>query len=75
MFHVLDQSGVVYTGNLSQSTQYVAENYGNRLDEVVRSGIRILYTDMLHSLAHAREVVLGSNSPDLWRPLKDWQVD
>ncbi len=73
MFHVLDHSDVVYTGDLSQSTQYVIEHYGKRLDEAVQAGIRILYTDMLHSLNHAKEAVLGR--PDLWHPIEDWKVD
>jgi hypothetical protein len=73
MFHVLDQADVVYTGDLSQSTQYVIEHYGKKIDEAVRSGIKILYTDMLHSLSHAKEIVLGT--PDIWRPIADWEVD
>jgi hypothetical protein len=75
MFHVLDNSGVVYTGDLSESTQYVIEHYGQRLDEAVRSGIKILYTDMLHSLTHAKEIVRGSANPELWHPIDDWRVD
>ena len=73
MFHVLDHSDVVYTGDLSQSTRYVIEHYGKGLDEAVQSGVRILYTDMLHSLSHARESVLGR--PDPWHPIEDWKVD
>lgn len=75
MFHVLDNSGVVYTGNLSESTQYVIDHYGQRLDEAVRSGIKILYTDMLHSLTHAKEIVCGHPSHELWHPIDDWRVD
>ncbi len=75
MFHVLDHSGVVYTGDLSQSTQYVIEHYGQRLDEAVRAGIKILYTDMLHGLQHAKEIVRGHPSPELWHPIDDWRVD
>jgi hypothetical protein len=73
MFHVLDHADVVYTGDLSQTTQYVIEHYGRKIDEAVRSGIRILYTDMLHSLNQAKDIMLGS--PDLWNPVEDWQVD
>jgi hypothetical protein len=73
MFHVLDHANVVYSGDLSQSTQYVIEHYGKKLDEAARLGVRILYTDMLHSLNQAKETVLGS--PNLWRPLKVWQID
>ena len=73
MFHVLDHSDIVYTGDLSQSTQYVIDHYGKKLDEAVRSGIKILYTDMLHSLNHAKEAVLAS--PNDWHPIEDWKVD
>ncbi|MDP1653683.1 MAG: hypothetical protein Q8L56_13265 [Rhodocyclaceae bacterium] len=75
MFHVLDHTDVVYSGDLSQSTQYVIEHYGKQLDEAVRSDIKILYTDMLHSLDQAKESALGSRSPDLWHPIEDWKVD
>jgi hypothetical protein len=39
----------------------------------IRSGIKILYTDMLHSLKHAKETVRAT--PDLWHPIEDWKVD
>lgn len=73
MFHVLDHADVVYTGDLSQSTQYVIERYGKKLDEAVRAGISILYSDARHSLQQAREMV--RESTDLWRPIEDWKVD
>ncbi len=50
MFHVLDHSELVYSGDLSQATRYVLEHSGKRLDEAIRSGIRILYSDALHAL-------------------------
>lgn len=50
MFHVLDHSDLVYSGDLSQATQYVLEHSGKRLDEAIRSGVRILYSDALHAL-------------------------
>jgi hypothetical protein len=53
MFHVLDHADVVYTGYFSDSTQYVIEHYGARLDEAIRSGIRILYSDALYSLTQS----------------------
>lgn len=53
MFHVLDHAEVVYSGDLSQATQYVIDHSGKRLDEAIRSGIRILYSDALHGLAQA----------------------
>ncbi|MBI5900638.1 MAG: hypothetical protein HZB40_15575 [Rhodocyclales bacterium] len=54
MFHVLDHTDLVYSGDLSQATQYVLEHSGKRLDEAIRSGIRILYSDALHSLQLGR---------------------
>lgn len=76
MFHVLDHADVVYSGEyLSQSTQYVTEHYEIGLDEAVRAGIKILYTDMLHTLSHAKEIVLGGNCLEYWHPIEDWQVD
>ena len=71
MFHVLDHADVVYSGDLSQATQYVIEHSGKRLDEAIHSGIRILYSDALHSLNQAR----GTVSPDYWDPLEDWLID
>lgn len=62
MFHVLDHADVVYTGELSDSTRYVIEHYNKTLDEAVRSGIKILYTDALHSLRQVREIVLNGES-------------
>lgn len=50
MFHVLDHANLVYSGDLSQATRYVIEHSGKRLDEAIHSGIRILYSDALHSL-------------------------
>lgn len=64
MFHVLDHEAVVCSGNLSEATQYVLEYSGESLDEAVRNGMRILYTDALHSL---RQAVC----PDYWDPTDD----
>jgi len=71
MFHVLDHSELVYSGDLSQATQYVIEHSGKRLDQAIRSGIRILYSDALHSLTQARQSV----SPGYWAPIDDWLLD
>ena len=59
MFHVFDHAAVVYSGELSQATQYVIEHYGQSLDDAIRSGIKIAYTDPLHSLKEARQVMRG----------------
>jgi hypothetical protein len=75
MFHVLDHADVVYTGDLSQSTQYVIEHYGKKLDDAVRSGIKILYSDALHGLNQVRKTMLGPSSNDLWQPIEDWRID
>lgn len=66
MFHVLDHAAVVYTGELSQTTQYVIEHYGQRLDEAIRSGIRIVCADQANS---------RSSVPDFWMPIDDWELD
>ena len=64
MFHVLDHTDLVYSGDLSQATQYVLEHSGKCLDEAIRSGIRILYSDALHSLRLGR---CASTPADLTR--------
>jgi hypothetical protein len=62
MFQVLDHSAVVYIGELSQATQYVIEHYGKKLDEAIRSGIRIDYADPHRrvSVSAVGEAVLAS---------------
>jgi hypothetical protein len=62
MFHVLDHEVVVYTGELSESTQYVIEHYGKRFDDAIRSGILILYTDPSHCLHDVRQRILDGFS-------------
>lgn len=57
MFHVLDHTDLVYSGDLSQATQYVLERSGKRLDEAIRSGIRILYSDAQHRMKLGRCLV------------------
>ncbi len=74
MFHVLDHSDIVYSGELSQATQYVIEHTGKNLDEAICSGIKILYTDALHGLNETKWAVLG-RSQDYWNPIEDWQID
>lgn len=64
MFHVVDHACVVYTGELSQSTQYVIDRYGKNLDDAIRSGIRILDTHSLRDLDEGRKTVLGINLDD-----------
>ena len=60
MFQVLDHAAVVYTGELSQTTQYIIEHYGKKLDEAIRSGIKIAYTDIpsaAESTGQARNII------------------
>jgi hypothetical protein len=75
MFHVIDHADVVYTGELSQATRYVAEHYGNQIDEAIRSGIRIAYTDPLHGMEETGQEPPESKVPDFWKPFEDWTVD
>ena len=75
MFHVLDHADVVYTGELSQTTQYVIEHYGQKLDDAIRSGIKIVYADPFRSLNQAGELGLRSSVPDFWMPIEDWELD
>jgi hypothetical protein len=62
MYHVLDHEVVVYTGELSQSTQYVIEHYGKKFDDVIRSGILILYSDPAHCLHDVMNRMLHGNA-------------
>lgn len=75
MFQVLDHATVVYIGELSQTTQYVIERYGKKLDEAIRSGIRIAYVDPHLLLDAAGEPILASPVPDFWKPFEEWEID
>jgi hypothetical protein len=75
MFHVLDHAALVYSGGLSQATQYVIERYGKKLDEAIQSGIKIAYTDPFHGVNEARQTISGNTVPDFWAPFDDWMVD
>ncbi len=59
MFHVLDHADLVYSGDLSQATQYILERSGKRLDEAIRSGIRILYSDAQQGVKLGRRLAAG----------------
>ncbi len=61
MFHVLEHADLVYSGDLSQATQYILEHSGKRLDEAIRSGLRILYSDAMHGLKLGAGV--GASAP------------
>lgn len=60
MFHVLDHADLVYSGDLSQATQYILERSGKRLDDAIRSGIRILYSDAQHGVKLGRGLATNS---------------
>lgn len=75
MFQVLDHANVVYIGELSQTTQYVIEHYGKKLDEAIRSGIRIAYADPNRRLNAVGEAILASPVPDFWKPVEEWEID
>ena len=70
MFQVLDQGDVVFTGELSQTTQYVIEHYGNTLDGAIRSNVKISYVDPRFGFSQGRETMR-----DFWAPIEDWEVD
>lgn len=75
MFHVLDHADVVYTGELSQATQYVIDHYGNKLDGAIRSGIRIAYADPHLQWNGIEETSNDSASRNFWQPVEDWEID
>ena len=70
MFQVLDHAAVVYTGELSQTTQYIIERYGKKLDDAIKSGIKIVYTDPIQ--IDTRRTV---QVPDSWKLFDDRTVD
>lgn len=71
MFHVLDHAEVVYSGDLSQATRYVIEHLGKSLDEAIRSGIRILFSDESHRPPKGQ----ATASPAYWNRVEDWEID
>ena len=75
MFHVLDHGDVVFTGELSQTTQYVIDRYGNSLDGAIRSGVRISYADPHFGFNEVGETVGRSGVRDFWAPIEDWEID
>lgn len=75
MFQVLDHATVVYIGELSQTTQYVIEHYGKRLDEAIRSGIRIAYADPHPRMNAVGDAILVNPVPDFWKPFEEWEID
>ena len=75
MFQVLDHGEVVFTGGLSQTTQYVIDHYGNTLDGAIRSGVRISYVDPHFGSHEVGETIPGRTVRDFWGPIEDWEID
>ena len=75
MFQVLDHADVVYTGELSQATQYVIDHYDHKLDGAIRSGIRIAYADPLLQWKEVAETSNASAARSFWQPIEDWEID
>jgi hypothetical protein len=73
MFQVLDHAAVVYTGELSQTTQYIIDHYGKKLDEAIRSGIKIAYADVIRN--EGEQDVSARTVPYCWKPFEDGEVD
>lgn len=71
MFHVLDHAEVVYSGDLSQATHFIIERLGKSLDEAIRSGVRILFSDESGRRSEAQ----ASTSPAYWDRVEDWEID
>lgn len=75
MFQVLDHDDVVYTGELSQATQYVIDHYGHKLDGAIRSGIRVAYADPHFQWKEVAETGNASAARYFWQPIEDWEID
>ncbi len=50
MFHVVDRGKIMYSGELSQVTQYILDNHDKSIGKAIRSGIRITYGNALRSI-------------------------
>ena len=75
MFHVPDHADVAYTGELSQTTQYVVDRDRNRLAGAIRSGIRIACSD---PHLQWKEIAAASSrgaSRAFWQPVEDREID
>lgn len=75
MFHVLDHAHEVFSGELSQATQYVIEHYGDTLDGAIRSGVRIAYGEPQLRLSEAGESGSDPAVRKFWRPVNEWDID
>ena len=71
-----DCAGVtMLCGRFEGVDERVIEHYGIKLDEAIRSGIKIAYTDSLHSKNQAAQTTFGSSVPDFWKPHEEWTLD
>lgn len=75
MFQVLNHREVVFSGELSQTTQYVIEHFGGNLDKAIRSGITIVYGGPPKEVAEAMISVAGSRIPEYCQPIEGWEPD
>ncbi len=75
MFHVLDHANEVFSGELSQATQYIIDHYGNTLDGAIRSGVRIAYAEQQLRLSEVGEAGSGPAVRKFWRPVEEWEID
>jgi hypothetical protein len=64
MFHVLDDADVVFTGELSQVTRYVIDHYDRNLDQAIRAGIKITYTDSRLNSDADNKLLIGCSVRD-----------
>jgi hypothetical protein len=69
MFKVLDHANVVFAGSLSQTTQYVIEHYGCRIDDAIRAGISISPSFPADQEPTTRSMRRYGD------PIEDWEVD
>lgn len=75
MFHVLDHANLVFTGELSQTTQYIIDHYGDTLDGAIRSGVRIAYAEPQLRSGEVGEAGSGPAVRKFWRPIDEWEID
>ena len=75
MFHVPDHADVAYTGELSQTTQYVVDRDRNKLAGAIRSGIRIACSEPHLQWKEIAAASNGGASRTFWQPVEDREID
>ena len=61
----------MYTGELSEATQYIIERYGIKLEDASRSGIRLARPEP----PNPTQTPYGFKLPDFWKPFEEWMLD